>query len=104
MLKEEGFDNCYNFIKDVVITISTNHHLGKLILLLAEPKTALPALVVHGLYENIETNDVFSKDITRLMHSLLGDLLTVEMPVVKRQRIVDAWRLYMQKIELMTYF
>jgi len=38
------------------------------------------------------------------MHSLLGDLLNGELSVVKRQKIVDAWRLYMQKIELITYF
>lgn len=53
MLRDEGFDNCYNFIKDVIITISTNYCLGKLIILLADPSSALPSLVVHGLYENI---------------------------------------------------
>ena len=53
VLRDEGFDNCYNFIKDVIITISTNYCLGKLIILLADPSSALPSLVVHGLYENI---------------------------------------------------
>ena len=38
------------------------------------------------------------------MHSLLGDLLSPELMDPQRQRIVEAWKLYMQKIELTTYF
>jgi hypothetical protein len=94
LLKEEGFDNCYNFIKDVVVTLSSDHRLGKLILFLAEDNLQLASLVVHGLYENIETHDPYAKEITRLMHSLMGDLQE-QLPPSRQQAIIQAWKLYM---------
>lgn len=60
--------------------------------------------MVHGLYENIETNDAFLKEVTRLMHSLLSDLQAGNLDPVHQQKVLDTWKLYLQKIELQGYF
>jgi hypothetical protein len=78
LLKDEGFGNCYNFIKDVVIGISTSILLGKKIVYLAEDQSTLVNLIIQNFYENIETNDPYLKDITKLMHMLMGELFHTE--------------------------
>ena len=71
-----------------MITVSSDYRLGKLILFLAEDNTSLPALIMHGLYENIETSDIFTKQITRLMFSLLTDLSSGDLSIGHQQKII----------------
>jgi hypothetical protein len=56
---------------------------------------------MQGFYENIETNDPFLKDITKLMISFMKDLTKSEDMVSKHQknRIIDAWKFYLEKAE-----
>lgn len=44
--KDDGFDNCYNFVKDVIIAISQNVHLGRQILLCLTDRSSLSSLFV----------------------------------------------------------
>lgn len=50
LLKDEGFGNCYNFIKDVIIGISTNTALGMKIIYLAEEQSTLVKLIIQNFY------------------------------------------------------
>ena len=104
LLKDEGFGNCYNFIKDVIIGISLEVQLGRQVVFLAEEHSSLIHLIIHTFYENVQTNDPFLKDVTKLMHKLMGELFHAETSQSHKLRIVDAWKCYMEKLDHEHYF
>ena len=56
------------------------------------------------IYESIETNDIFTKKITKLMHSLLSDLTSGNLPINHQEKIIEAWKLFMKRVNLQAYF
>lgn len=90
LLKDEGFGNCYNFIKDVIVGISSQVELGKQVIFLAQEHSSLIYLVIHSFYENVETNDPFLKDVVKLIHHLMSELFLPDQQTstAHRQRIV----------------
>lgn len=86
LLKDEGFGNCYNFIKDVIVGISMQIDLGRQVIFLAQDQSSLIHLVIHSFYENVETNDPFLKDVIKLIHRLLAGLFLADESVSKSHR------------------
>ncbi len=88
----------------MIVTLSTDHQLGRLILFLSEDNSTLPPLVIYGFYENVEANDPFAKEITKLMYSLMTEFTQSTLTDPERERIIQAWKLYMGKIDREAYF
>jgi hypothetical protein len=88
----------------VLVGISSQVELGRQVVFLAEEHSSLTQLVIHTFYENVETNDPFLKDVTRLMHKLIHELFLPHTPPSHRLRIVQAWKHYMEKVDHEHYF
>lgn len=50
LLKDEGFGNCYNFIKDVIVGISSQIELGRQVIFLAQEHSSLVPLIIQTFY------------------------------------------------------
>ena len=63
--------------------------------MLSDDQSPLPELIIHGLYESIETNDPFAKEITKLMRFLIGRLKEDNLVVEEERKILESWKLFM---------
>ncbi len=88
IVADDGFDNCYNFIKEVIITASKCYDVAITLLMnctisytksdkgsiYIEDYLCLIDLFVNVLYERVSETDPFLKEITKLICTLLAKL------------------------------
>lgn len=88
IVSDDGFDNCYNFIKEVVITTSKYFSVAITLLMnctisydkqdkgsiYVDDYKCLIDLFVNVLYERVSETDPFLKEITKLVCALVGRL------------------------------
>lgn len=89
LVKDDGFENCYNFVKDVLIGVSQNITIAHCLLKeINREDSKLMNFFVNIVYESLESTDPFEKDITRLMHLLICDLFEESIEINKKEKIL----------------
>lgn len=84
--------------------ISSQIEVGRQVIFLAQEHSPLIPLLIQTFYENVQTNDPFLKDVTKLMHKLMGGLFVEDTAATHNLRIVEAWKYYMEKVDHEHYF
>ncbi len=73
LLTEEGFGSAYIFLKEMVVTLSKDPSLMVILIrkyqssLSVEVMTSLAKVIVSSMYENIVDDDVYNKDILKII-------------------------------------
>ena len=77
LLEDEGFGNCYTFIKEVILALAKNKQLCMILIRKHqnekkhESLLGIIKIIVGSMYENIVNDEIFEKDVI----FLLGDVI-----------------------------
>jgi hypothetical protein len=73
LLEDEGFGDVYTFVKEVVLILSKDPYLMMILIEKnqnnsnIESFTSLAKVIVSCMYENIVDDDVFNKDLIKII-------------------------------------